>query len=246
MRLCMDVCFSMCVCVCVHAPVCFAAEKEKQREKELVFQGWKFKWNWKLSGHDCLVVPMLCQKTRDRKSNYSFLPHAHKTRVKTRWKMASQTSWYCVSCLSSQMKWMYPLLPLSSSPLLALSCFSGLLGTSITLWWMTLRIISVLTTLTVQCQQFILRLTPQGRMICFNRTLLISAGPIKKALLESFFHENITVSIFLGWFQRPEHVQFEKAFAFSRGQRSERSGKRKYTLVSRIIQKNDLSITFLD
>lgn len=38
-------------------------KKKKESETELVFQGWKFKWNWKVSGLDCLPVPNHSYKT---------------------------------------------------------------------------------------------------------------------------------------------------------------------------------------
>lgn len=82
---------------------------------------------------------------------------------------------------------------------------------------MTPTIMSVLTTLTAQRQQFILCLKPQGRMTCFKRTLLISAGPIKRVLLEAF-HRNATFTqLALDGFQWPEQVQIRIVFTFTLG-----------------------------
>ena len=140
--------------------------------------------------------PDLLPETRDRKSNYPFLflflslTHTHTcTHDQSKETVKDGLPNVLILCLLSFIadEMNVSLLPLPSSPLLAFLLFSGLLGTSITLWWMTPRILSVLTTLAVQCQRFIPRLKTQGRVICFNRALLISAGPIKKALLKRLF-----------------------------------------------------------
>lgn len=66
--------------VCISAPILllfFFFVKEKEYQRELVFHCWKFKWNWKVRGLDCLIVPVCGYETEDGKSNYPFLSHAH-------------------------------------------------------------------------------------------------------------------------------------------------------------------------
>ncbi len=115
------------VCACLFMHQYFLLQKKKQRKK-LLFQGWKLKWNWKLSGQNRLVVSILCQKTRDRKSNYPFLTHTHThSHAQDQCKETVKDGLpnVLILCPSSFIvdEMNVSLLPLSSLPILAFSCF---------------------------------------------------------------------------------------------------------------------------
>lgn len=140
---------------------------------------------------------------------YTHRHRIHKPRVKRWWKMASRTSWYCVSCLSSQMKWMYPscFSPPCCRLLSLVFCPTGHVyyplmndtGNPICAYYSHCTVSAIHPTS-----------EPQGCVICFNRALLISAGPIIKALLERPFTGRLhSVSRYSAWFQWALQVQFE-------------------------------------
>lgn len=100
------------LCTFVHAPICFCC-REKKKES-LCFKPESLSEIGSSVDKIAWSSQSFARRWGTENQITLFLIHTdthtvlHTTRVKRWWEMASQTSWYCVSCLSSQMKWMYP------------------------------------------------------------------------------------------------------------------------------------------